>query len=105
MYSFGKRESDWNIFHFKSICLFSHLVPTVPSKGCAVCDKTANVSSCAVSQRCQPNEVNILFIRRQPQLIKKLKKFWNFEDRNFITYSFVVCEKNLEDTKKGNQNL
>ena len=37
-----KRESDRNRFPFRSIRLFSHSVPTVPSKGCAICDRIAN---------------------------------------------------------------
>ena len=52
-----KRESDRNIFPFRSIWLFSHSVPTVPSKGCAICDGIANVSLCTVTQQCPPNQV------------------------------------------------
>jgi hypothetical protein len=52
-----KRESDRNGFPFRSIRLFSHSVPTVPSKGCAICDRIANASLCTVTQQCPPNEV------------------------------------------------
>jgi len=68
-----KRESDRNIFHFKSIRFISPSVPTTPSHACAICDRIGNASSCAMSRQCPPNEVNIPFTRRQPQLTKSSK--------------------------------